>query len=129
MNRKMKSRKMQNESEIESEIESQSDHQNENDKIAIKQYLNKLNLDIKTNDAKSKDNVNRLHFIKLKDWKVEKQNFFREEMFFFWVRHAKWLLISNKKDWILNLSTYDYFSQKVFLYHENVFLYHRSVFR
>ncbi len=66
-------RKIQNESEIESEIEieneneNESDHQNENNKIAIKQYLNRLSRDIKTDEIKNKDNVNQFHFIKLKD--------------------------------------------------------------
>jgi hypothetical protein len=73
MSNEQMNRKMQNESEIESEIEiesenkNESDHQNENDEIAIKQYLNKLSLNTKTDDAKSKNDVNRLHFIKLKD--------------------------------------------------------------
>ncbi len=53
----------------------------ENDEDEGKQYSNRLSIDTKTDDAKSKDDVNRLYFMRLKSW--EKKLFFREEKFFF----------------------------------------------
>jgi hypothetical protein len=54
----------------ESETEDEDDHENENkdenDENEDKQYQNKLSRDTKTDDAKSKDAVNRLHFMRLK---------------------------------------------------------------
>jgi hypothetical protein len=71
----------------ENETEGESDHENgnenENDENEDKQYLNRLSRDTKTDDAKCKNDVNRLHFMKLKSWKVEKKKlFFRKEKFF-----------------------------------------------
>ncbi len=58
------------ESEDESESENESEHENEdedeNDEIENKQHRNRLSIDTKTNDAKCKDVVNRLHFMRLK---------------------------------------------------------------
>jgi hypothetical protein len=72
MSNEQMNRKMQNEGEVEGEVEvegedeGEGDHQDGDDEVAIKQYLNRLSLDTKTGGAKSKDGVNRLHFIKLK---------------------------------------------------------------
>jgi hypothetical protein len=58
----------EDENEDEDETESESDHENENDENENenKQYSNRLSIDTKTNDAKSKNDVNRLHFMRLK---------------------------------------------------------------
>jgi hypothetical protein len=56
----------ENEDENEDETESESDHEDENDEDENKQYSNRLSIDTKTDDVKSKDDVNRLHFMRLK---------------------------------------------------------------
>jgi hypothetical protein len=68
-------------SDHESENENEIEIEDEDDENESKQYSNRLSLDTKTNDAKSKDDVNRLHFMRLKSW--EKKLFFRKEKFFF----------------------------------------------
>jgi U3 small nucleolar RNA-associated protein 14 len=57
----------ENESESESENEGESEgEKDEDDEIESKQHRNRLSIDTKTDDAKSKDVLNRLRFIKLK---------------------------------------------------------------
>jgi U3 small nucleolar RNA-associated protein 14 len=57
----------ENEEENENEDEnSERDERDENSENESKQYRNRLSIDTKTNDAKSKDALNRLHFMKLK---------------------------------------------------------------
>ncbi len=51
--------------ENEDENENEED-EDENDEIEDKQYRKKLSLDTKTDDAKCEDDLNRLHFMKLK---------------------------------------------------------------
>jgi hypothetical protein len=41
-------------------------NEDENDEIGNKQYRNRLSLDTKTDDAKCENDLNRLHFMKLK---------------------------------------------------------------
>jgi hypothetical protein len=50
----------------ESDHENEDGDENENDEIEDKQYRNRLSIDTKTDDAKSKNALNRLRFIKLK---------------------------------------------------------------
>jgi uncharacterized membrane protein len=52
--------------ENESDNENENENENENDENENKQYRNKFNINIKINDAKCKNDVNRLHFMKLK---------------------------------------------------------------
>ncbi len=69
----------------ETERENENNHEIENDEIENEnenkqQCSKRLNKYIKTNDVKCKDDVNRLHFMRLKSW--EKKLSFREEKFF-----------------------------------------------
>jgi hypothetical protein len=70
--------------EDEDETENENDHENgdenENDENESKQYRDRLSVSTKTDDAKCKNAVNRLHFMKLKKLKnisFEKESFFR----------------------------------------------------
>jgi hypothetical protein len=52
--------------EDERDERNEKDEKNENDENESKQYRNRLNINTKTDDAKSEDVLNRLHFMKLK---------------------------------------------------------------
>jgi hypothetical protein len=67
----------------EDETEIESDNENENDEIESKQHRNRLSIDIKTDDVKSKDALNRLRFKKLKKLKKLKNISFEKKSFFF----------------------------------------------
>jgi hypothetical protein len=67
----------------EDEAEDETEDGDENDENGGKQYRNRLSVDTKTDDAKSEDALNRLHFMKLKKLKnisFEKKSFFFFEM-------------------------------------------------
>ncbi len=69
------------EDEDETESENENENENENDENEDKQYRNRFSINIKTDDAKSKDVVNRLHFMKLK--KLKKKPFLLKRKVFF----------------------------------------------
>jgi hypothetical protein len=70
----------QTENEDENEDENEK-NENENDENEDKQYRIKLSINIKTNDDKSEDVLNRLHFMKFESWK--KTFLSRRKVFFF----------------------------------------------
>jgi hypothetical protein len=82
---------IQSRAENEDETESESDHENKDDEIEDKQHRNKLSINTKTDDAKSKDALNRLRFIKLKSWK---KSFLSKRKVFFEMRTRQEVLLA-----------------------------------